>query len=113
MSLFFPNMTMKRYTLTTSQRRGVYGETVKEYQYTCDLRVDFQHENNLEYAQRYGVERDNLYKIYTDLSVTLLDDDVLVDPEGKEYQIIGEIQDYNHFHNYRRVHLQRSRGGLL
>lgn len=112
MSLFFPNMKMKRYT-RTPHGKGVYGEKVKQYTYTGDINVDFQHENNQEIARRYGVERENLYKIYINLDTTLMDDDLLVDHNGLEYQVVGEIQDYNHFHNYRRVHLQRSRGSMI
>ena len=112
MSLFFPNMTMKRYTYTKSGT-GVYGESINEYNYTDDILVDFQPENNQEYAERYGVERKNLYKIYIDRSTNLEDDDLLVDEQDNEYQIIGEVQDYNHFHNYKRVHLVHSRGTQL
>ena len=108
MSLFYPNMTMKRYTYTTDGI-GVYGETIQSYNYTDDILVDFQHENNQEYAERYGVERDNLYKIYIDEGTNLNDDDLLVGPDDREYQIIGEVQLYNHFHHYKRVHLVHSR----
>ena len=110
--IYFPNMTMKRYTYT-SEAKGVYGEDINQYTYTDDIIVDFQHENNQEYAKQYGVERQNLYKIYIDKSTILDESDVLVDEDDKQYMIVGEIQDYNHFHNYKRVHLVRSRGDLL
>ena len=109
MTLYFPNMTMKRYTYT-SNKTGVYGEQVHGYTLADTIRVDFQHENNQEYAKAYGVERQNLYKIYTTLDTVIEDSDVLVDEDNHQYQIIGEVQDYNHFHDYRRVHLVRSRG---
>lgn len=112
MSLFFPNMTMKRYTYAGGGV-GVYGETIQQYTYTWDINVDFQHENNQEFAEQYGVERQNLYKIYIDLDTTLQDDDLLIDEEGNQYLIVGEIQEYNHFHNYKRVHLVRSRSDML
>ena len=110
--IFFPNMTMKRYTYT-AEAKGVYGEDIHQYIYADDIIVDFQHENNQELAKQYGVERQNLYKIYIDKTTPLNQEDVLVDEAGKQYQIVGEIQDYTHFHNYKRVHLIRSRGDLL
>lgn len=110
--IYFPNMIMKRYTCT-SNAKGVYGEDITTYEYSNDIHVDFQHENNQEYAKQYGVERQNLYKIYIDLSTSLDKDDVLVDEDDRQYLIVGEIQDYNHFHDYKRVHLVRSRGDLL
>ena len=103
---------MKRYSQESSGT-GVYGESISQYTYIEDIRVDFQHENNQEFAKQYGVERQNLYKIYTPLDTVLEDSDVLVDEDNHQYQIIGEVQDYNHFHNYRRVHLVRSRSDML
>ena len=110
--IFFPNMTMKRYTYTTTDT-GVYGETTHGYEYDSDISVDFQNENNPEYIKEYGVERGNLYKVYIDMKVQLEDSDVLVDEKDNQYQIIGEVQDYNHFHKYKRVHLVHSRGDHL
>ena len=110
--IFFPNMTMKRYTYTTSGT-GVYGESVNGYEYAGDILVDFQNENNQEFAKAYGVERQNLYKIYIDNKVTINDSDILVDPDDRQYQIIGESQNYNHFHQYQRVHLIHTRGDKL
>ena len=110
--IYFPNMTMQRYTAQETGT-GVYGERKREYTYSDDITVDFQNEQNSELAQRYGVERKNLYKIYITLETILEDDDILVDPNGNQYQIIGEIQEYNHFHNYKRVHLVHSRGDKL
>ena len=110
--IFFPNMTMKRYTYTVTGT-GVYGESVNGYEYTGDILVDFQNENNQEFAKAYGVERQNLYKIYIDNKVTLNDSDILVDPDDRQYQIIGESQNYNHFHQYKRVHLIHTRGDKL
>lgn len=112
MSLFFPNRMMRRYTYDPGAT-GVYGESVKQYTYTDDIQVDFQQENNQEFAKQYGLERQNLYKIYIDLSTPLNSDDLLVDEDDKQYLIIGEIQEYTHFHNYKRVHLVRSRSDML
>ena len=111
--IYFPNMTMKRYTRTTNPGGGVYGETIDQYTYTDDITVDFQNEGNNEIAERYGVERKNLYKIYVDESTPLCDDDVLVDPDDNQYTVIGEVQLYNHFHHYKRAHLIHNRGDSL
>jgi hypothetical protein len=110
--IFFPNMTMKRYTYTTTDK-GVYGETTMGYEYADEVLVDFQHEGNPEYIKAYGVERGNLYKVYIDKKVSINNSDVLVDPDDNQYQIIGEVQEYNHFHQYKRVHLVHSRGDKL
>ena len=110
--IFFPNMTMKRYSHESSGT-GVYGESISQYTYIEDIRVDFQHENNQEFAKAYGVERQNLYKIYINKDTNLGDADLLIDEDDKQYLIVGEIQDYNHFHDYKRVHLVRSRRDML
>jgi hypothetical protein len=113
MVLFFPNMTMQRYSYMQTGEPGVYGELVCEYVYQGDVTVDFQNENNSELAKQYGVERQNLYKVYTDISTTLNDNDVLVDEDGNQYQIIGAVQTFNHFHKHKRAHLIHARGDLL
>lgn len=105
---FFPDTTLHRYTYT-STGTGVYGETVQGYEYSDDILVDFQHENNQELAHQYGVDLQNLYKIYTDLTTTLNDNDRLVDDEDNEYHIIGNVQRYSKFHKYQRAHLVRNR----
>lgn len=110
--IFFPNMTMRRY-VHENTGTGVYGESVGQYTYTEEILVDFQHENNQEFAKQYGIERQNLYKIYINHDIILEDEDVLVDEYDNQYLIVGEIQDYTHFHNYRRVHLVRSRRDML
>lgn len=104
MSLYFPNTTMKRYTYT-KEATDVYGATTKTYEYADDIQVDLQNENNVETAKTYGVELSNLYKIYTDINTPLDDHDLLQDNTGNKYHIIGNIQIYNHFHNYKRAHL--------
>lgn len=110
--IYFPNMTMKRYTYTTDGV-GVYGEQTKGYTYSNDITVDFQNETNTEIAKQYGVEKGNLYKIYLPLDVELLDTDLLIDPDGNEYLIVGEVKRYDHYHNYTKAHLVHVRGDLL
>lgn len=110
--IFFPNMTMTRYTYTNTGT-GVYGETIKSYSQAGTLTVDFQNEGNAELAKQYGVERKNLYKIYMDIHETLEDEDILVDQDNNQYQVIGEIQEYNHFHMYKIAHLVHCRGDQL
>jgi hypothetical protein len=107
--IHFPDTTLTRYSLTNVPCGGVYGETIQQYVQVGNIRCDFQQEHNTEYAQEYGVELGDLYKIYVDGSVELLDSDILVDPSGTEYDIIGGIQSYPKFHKYLRVHLQRRR----
>jgi hypothetical protein len=102
---------MKRYTYTTDGV-GVYGEQTKDYNYSNDITVDFQNESNTEIAKQYGVEKGNLYKIYLPLDVELLDTDLLIDPDGNEYLIIGEVKRYDHYHNYIKAHLVHVRGKL-
>ena len=104
----FPNATLHRYSLFENGR-GVYGETVTEYVYVDDITVDFQNENNVEIAKDYGVELQNLYKIYVDLNTPLLDTDQLRDDKGRTYHILGNIKEYDHFHHYKKAHLARER----
>ena len=106
---FFPDKTLQRYTLSSISGAGVYGETVQEYTYTDDIIVDFQNESNNEIAHSYGVELKDLYKIYTDLSTTLLDTDELHDTDGNIYTIIGGVQRYPKFHKYQKAHIVRRR----
>lgn len=106
--IFFPDTTLHRYTYT-STGTGVYGETVKGYEYADDITVDFQHENNEETAHEYGVDLQNLYKIYTDISTTLNDNDQLHDNDGNIYHIVGQVKRYPKFHRYQKAHIIRER----
>lgn len=105
--IYFPDTVMQRYTLTTSGK-GVYGETRQTYVYSDDIMVDFQNENNNEVAKAYGVELQNLYKIYTDINTPLEDTDHLV-LNGDVYHIIGNIKRYTKFHKYQKAHLKLER----
>ena len=106
--IFFPDKTMQRYVLTTNGK-GVYGETRQTYVYADDILVDFQNESNHEVAKAYGVELQNLYKIYTDINTTINDTDHL-ELEGNVYHIIGNVKRYTKFHNYQKAHLILNRG---
>ena len=102
--IHFPDKTLHRYTYT-STASGVYGETVLSYEYVDDILVDFQNESNQEVAHAYGVDLQNLYKVYTDKDTPLDDTDQLRDNDGNTYHIIGNVQLYTHFHNYKKAHL--------
>jgi len=102
--IYFPDTILQRYTYT-STGTGAYGEPKKEYEYADDILVDFQNDNNQELAQQYGVELENLYKIYLDINVTLNDNDKLEDADGNRYHIIGNVMKYKHFHNYQKANL--------
>ena len=106
--IHFPDTTLQRYTYNNNAT-GIYGETVQKYKYADDITVDFQNENNQEIAKEYGVELQNLYKIYLDLGVTLNDNDQLRDSNGNKYHIIGQVQKYKKFHKYQRAHIVRDR----
>lgn len=102
--IHFPDITLHRYTYTTTGK-GVYGETIHGYEYCDDIIVDFQNESNVEIAKQYGVELQNLYKIYCDINVTLEDNDQLQDDNGNTYHIIGNVQKYPKFHKYQKAHI--------
>ena len=102
--IFFPDTILHRYTYT-SNGTGLYGEPRKEYEYADDILVDFQNDNNQELAQQYGIELENLYKIYLDISVTLHDNDELQDDNGNIYHIVGNVMKYTHFHKYQKANL--------
>lgn len=106
--IHFPNLTLKRYTYT-SNKTDIYGANIQDYEYADDILVDFQNENKAEVREQYGVEKDNLYKIYCDSNVTLNSSDELEDEYGNRYSIVGEVEEYNHFHNFKKAHLQRKR----
>lgn len=108
--IHFPNLTLHRYTYT-KETSDVYGATTYEYEYSDDVLVDFQNESNQEIREAFGVERDNLYKIYFDKDTIINDNDELRDDEGNKYEIIGEIRKYTHFHNFQKANLTRKRGG--
>ena len=108
MSVYFPDTLLHRYTYT-SNGTGVYGETVYEYEYADDVMADLQNEGNSEIAETYGVELQNLYKVYLDASTIINDTDQLWDDDGNKYHIIGNIQEYKKFHNYKKAHMVRER----
>lgn len=102
--IFFLDKTLHRYTYTQTNT-GLYGETIKEYVHADDIIVDFQNENNNELAHTYGVDLQNLYKIYIDLNVEINDTDQLRDDEGNTYHIIGNIRNYSKYHKYKKANL--------
>ena len=106
--IYYPDTLLKRYTYT-DQSTGIYGETVQTYEYTDDITVDFQEESNQEIAKEYGVELQNLYKIYADITVELNDTDQLEDQQGTRYHIVGNVKHYKKFHKYQKAHLVRER----
>lgn len=108
--IHFPNKTLQRYVYTSSGQ-GVYGETISEYQYVDDVLVDFQNENNQELAQAYGVDLQNLFKVYFDINTVVNDNDQFRDSQGNKYHILGNIQVYDHFLHYKRAHLVLERDG--
>ncbi len=105
---YFMDTVLKRYTYTDTDA-GVYGEPIKKYIYADNINVDFQNENNQELAKVYGVELQNLYKIYAPLNAPLNDTDRLEDADGNTYHIIGQIQKYIKFHKYKKAHIIRNR----
>ena len=106
--IHFPDTILHRYSYTENGT-GVYGEHIKRYEYIDDITVDFQNENNTEIARQYGVDLQNLYKIYCDIDVSLNDNDKLHDTDGNTYHIVGNIQSYPKFHKYKKAHLVRER----
>lgn len=106
--IFFPDTTLKRYTLTQSST-GVYGEPRMEYEYADDITCDFQNDSNMESANTYGVELADLYKIYIDKDTPLGDTDHLVSEDGTEYHIVGGVQDYTNQLSYKKAQLVRQR----
>ena len=106
--IHFPNKTLHRYTYTL-ETNDIYGTKTRDYQYADDITIDFQNESNQEIAHAYGVDLQNLYKIYAETETQLNDTDQLRDDEGNKYHIIGNIQVYDHFHNYKKAHLVRER----
>lgn len=106
--IFFPNKTLQRYT-PTQDSVDVYGATTKQYEYTEDVQVDFQNETNKEEREAFGVTKENLYKIYFDKNTNINSTDQLHDTNGDIYEIIGEIRDYNHFHDYKKANLIKRR----
>ena len=105
--IHFPDKTLQRYTLTTG--KGVYGETIETYTYADEIIVDFQNSNNQELAHQYGIDLQNLYKIYVDINTTIEDTDQLKDEDGNSYHIIGQIMKYTKFHNYQKIHVVKER----
>lgn len=102
--IHFPNKTLHRYTYT-GEAEDVYGAPVKEYEYSNDFVVDFQPERSQEVRAQYGVETDNLYKIYFRKQDALEASDELEDSDGHRYSIIGDIQEYDHFLDFKKAHL--------
>lgn len=108
MTIYFPDTILQRYTYT-DDKKGVYGETIQSYEYKEDILVDFQNENNNELAQQYGVDLQNLYKIYGDEETNINDNDQLRDNQGNKYHIIGKVRHYTHFHKYWKANLIKER----
>lgn len=108
--IHFPDKILHRYTYT-QQASDVYGATTYEYEYVDDVLVDFQNETNNEVREAFGVIRDNLYKIYFDNDTNINNTDHLKDDEGNTYEIIGEIREYTHFHDYQKANLIKVQSG--
>ena len=106
--IFFPNKILKRYTYTKNGK-GLYDENILSYEYIDDVQVDFQNETNSETAKDYGVELEDLYKIYFNDLTVIESTDMLEDDRGNRYHIIGGIQEYSHFLNFKKAHLQLER----
>jgi len=106
--IYFPDTVLTRYTYT-HEGKGVYGETVNSYEPAGDVLVDFQNETNVEIAQAYGVDLQNLYKAYVDINISLTDNDKFKDDKGNFYHVLGQIKKYPKFHKYQKLHLVRER----
>lgn len=109
--IYFPDKILHRYTYQESNTTGAYYEDMHEYVYADDILVDFQNENNQEFRHLYGVDKQNLYKIYLDLDTPLNYSDQLHDDAGNIYTIIGDVQEYSHLHSYKKAHLILSSRG--
>lgn len=108
MVVYFPDVTLHRFGIVESQS-GVYGETIQEYEYIDDIQVDLQDNGNHEIAHTYGIELSDLFKIYLDINTPLNDSDLLKDDTGTEYTIIGGVNVYRKFHQYKMANLKRRR----
>ena len=103
--IYFPNKTLERYTLTINST-DIYDAPTKEYVYTDTVTLDFQESNNQQIAEAYGVELQNLYKAYLDSTTEFNDSDILYDPTlHRTYRVLGNVQIYTHFHNYKKLNL--------
>lgn len=106
--IHFPDKTLQRYTLTHNTQ-DLYGADTQEYEYDSDILVDFQNETRREIREQYGVEKDNIYKIYFDKETSLNSSDELREENGTRYAILGEIMEYKHFHDYKKAYLVKKR----
>jgi hypothetical protein len=80
--IHFPNKTLQRY-IPSKEETDLYGAKTMGYEYAEDITADFQNENNREIREAYGVDKDNLYKIYIDKNTQLEDTDELHDENGE------------------------------
>lgn len=115
--VYFPNCQIEIYEEQETEEYDDYtGELKSEYILIDKLHVDFQRLNQEEQQQEWGKEIKDTFKIYVPLKTHINNRcivKIINDIEERTFDVIGEPQYWNRFHNFRKIILQTQRRKTL
>lgn len=108
--VYFPNMEMDICSYSDAEATDAYGNPVKGYVYRETVPVDFQTGNRNDRLTEAGELLQDTYKIILDVNVALDATDILRDPDGNTYTIIGTPIVNNRFKvtSHKKVEVQKT-----
>lgn len=108
--VYFPNMEMDICSYSDTEATDAYGNPVKGYVYRETVPVDFQTGSRNDRLTEAGELLKDTYKIILDVNVALDSTDILRDPDGNTYTIIGTPILNNRFRvtQHKRVEVQKT-----
>ena len=87
--VYFPNMEMDICSYSDTETTDAYGNPIKGYIYRETVQVDFQTGSRNDRLTEAGELLQDTYKIILDVNVALDATDILRDPDGNTYTVIG------------------------
>lgn len=108
--VYFPNMEMDICSYSDAEATDAYGNPVKGYVYRETVPVDFQTGSRNDRLTEAGELLQDTYKIILDVNVALDSTDILRDPDGNTYTIIGTPIVNNRFKvtSHKKVEVQKT-----
>ena len=108
--VYFPNMEMDICSYSDAEATDAYGNPVKGYVYRETVPVDFQTGSRNDRLTEAGELLQDTYKIILDVNVALDATDILRDPDGNTYTIIGTPIVNNRFKvtSHKKVEVQKT-----
>ena len=108
--VYFPNMEMDICSYSDTEMTDAYDNPVKGYVYRETVPVDFQTGSRNDRLSEAGELLKDTYKIILDVNVALDSTDILRDPDGNTYTIIGTPVVNNRFKvtSHKKVEVQKT-----